>query len=143
MIIVAHRVGVGEPFQIGRIAGLHVEKLHRRQAFSVWSSKPVGCPAPLDPMPTLTSTHGEEIVAATHGLAGVAAAAEQSSCCHIWNRRWTGLCALGVVSHVRQICRLGQLKYGPDGKLVAPVTIIEDARVRALPIPTVPPVSKY
>ena len=34
MVVVAHRIAVGEEFQIGRVAGLHIVEAHRRRAFA-------------------------------------------------------------------------------------------------------------
>ena len=60
MIVVAHRIGVGEVLEIRRVALLDVVEAHRGRAFAGRRvGEPAGCAAPLEPAPTVTSTQGK------------------------------------------------------------------------------------
>src|SRR5215469_3911361 len=57
----------------------------------VWTLNPAGRFAPLLPAPIVVSTQGNRSFWQPVGYRGVALVMSQSSCCHIWKKRCTGL----------------------------------------------------
>src|SRR5271166_3890277 len=99
MIIVAHRIRVGQGFQIGRVAALNVVEPIAVEPSPVDSGvNGDGGALPLEPAPIETSTQGKRSARQPEGLVDDAAltviglaSTPQSSCCHIWKKRCTGL----------------------------------------------------
>jgi len=125
VVVVAHRVAVGERFQIGRVAGLDVEKRHRSRSFA-------------DPAGRLRCAVGAGGNGALDPREKIGAAAGRIG----WGRSRRGAVELlphleqavdrargvGVVRQERRMLNLGELEgAGRQGTRV--LSVITDARV--------------
>src|SRR5208337_1732271 len=125
MVIVAHRVGVRERLQIGRVALLNIEKEHRRRTFAnivggLRRAVGAGGDGGLDP--------GKEIMAATRRVVlGRGAGGAIELLPHL-EQAMHGARRVGVVRERRGMVRLGQLE-GAGGQMARVLAVVVDPRV--------------